>query len=142
MGLACKLLLKGHDNSGYLQHVWFMAEQSALNRFRPECILFYDQGVRDKAAVNGLSTFGYGDANNFYRYLGSAAHKKESKVKTVPAGRYSENKGKGDIKESVVYIIMDTAVMAPLVFENIFVSPVSYLTPAPNAPMLYQILVL
>lgn len=99
MGLACKLLEKGFDISGYLQHVWFLAEQSALNRFRPECILLYDQGVRDKAAANGLTTFGYGDADNFYRYLGSAALKKESKMKSVPSSRYPENKGKTDIPE-------------------------------------------
>lgn len=89
MGLACKLIEKGCPVKGFLKHVWFVAEQGSLNRFRPEAILAYDQGVRDKAAKHGLDVFGYSDADNFYRYLGAAALKKETKVKNVPSNRYA-----------------------------------------------------
>lgn len=100
MGLACKLLQKGYEVKGFLEHVWFIAEQASLNRFRPESILAYDQGVRDKASSYGLDAFGYGDADNFYRYFGAAALKREGKVKSVPTARYSEGKSKtSDIKE-------------------------------------------
>lgn len=58
MGLACRLLEKGSDIKGFLAHVWFVAEQASLNRFRPDAILAYDQGVRDKAAKYGLDIFG------------------------------------------------------------------------------------
>lgn len=102
MGLATKLMDKGYNIRGYLDHLWFMSEQAALCRFRPECILAYDQSVRDKAAARGLEVFTYGDGENFYRHLGSAAlsTKKDGKMKTVPMHRYPETKGKAtDIKE-------------------------------------------
>lgn len=100
MGLACKLIEKGCPIKGFLEHVWFVAEQASLNRFRPEAILAYDQGVRDKATKHGLDVLGYGDADNFYWYLGAAALKKETKVKNVPPNRYQEGRGKSsEIKE-------------------------------------------
>lgn len=102
MGLATKLMDKGHDIGGYLNHLWFVAEQAALGRFRPECILAYDQSVRDKAAAKGLEVFNYGDGENFYRHLGSAAFsiKNENKIKTFPGNRYPESKAKSsEIKE-------------------------------------------
>lgn len=102
MGLALKLLEIGNDISGYLEHVWFISEQSSLSRFSPECILSYDEAVRDKAAVKGLSVFGYGDAENFYRHLGSGALiiKKDQKTKSIPMNRYIEGKQKSsEIKE-------------------------------------------
>lgn len=103
MGLATKLLQLGYDIKGYLEHIWFISEQAALGRFRPECILQYDQAVRDKASIKGLQVFGYGDAENFYRHLGSAALnlKKDAKTKSVPPGRYNDTAGRSrsDIKE-------------------------------------------
>lgn len=76
---------KGYNIRGYLDHVWFVAEQASLGRFRPDCILAYDQGVRDKASMKGMDVFCYGDGDNFYRFLGSAAlsFKKDSKVKSL-----------------------------------------------------------
>lgn len=102
MGLAIKLSELGNDITGYLEHIWFISEQSSLGRFRPECILSYDEAVRDKAAVKGLHVFGYGDAENFYRHLGSGAlvMKKDPKTKSIPGTRYAEGKTKNsDIKE-------------------------------------------
>lgn len=102
MALAIKLSELGNDITGYLDHVWFIAEQSSLGRFRPECIISYDEAVHDKAAVRRLSVFGFGDADNFYQHLGSGAlvMKKDQKIKSIPNTRYTEGKPKSsEIKE-------------------------------------------
>lgn len=102
MGLAIKLLDKGYNIHGYLEHLWFVAELASLGRFRPDSIVAYDQGVRDKATAKGMEVFGYGDVDNFFRFLGSAALqvKKEGKTKTVPVSRYADAKAKtSEIKE-------------------------------------------
>lgn len=102
MGLACKLIDSGAEVKGYLEHLWFFPEQAASCRFRPDCILNYDQGVRDKASIKGMEVFAYGDAENFYRHLGPAALllKKEGKVKNLPPNRYPEStRTRSEIKE-------------------------------------------
>lgn len=82
MDLATKLMDKGHDIRGYLDHLWFVSEQASLGRFRPECILAYDQGVRDKTALRGMDVFACGEGENFYRFLGS--HEEGNKNQNRP----------------------------------------------------------
>lgn len=147
MGLAIKLSGLETDITGYLEHIWFISEQSSLGRFRPECILSYDEAGRDKAAVKGLSVFGYGDAENFYRHLGSGAlvMKKDQKTKSIPGNRYTEGKPKAsDIKElrlCGLYIIMGLVTTVHCVIRNISVLHVTKIIQVLSVPAWWQTII-